>query len=305
MDYGKILGRAFTILRERPFLIVLGILASLANGGGNGTSWNTGGGGNGGGNGDAGNGFQFQPADIPEVDALPIAILVGIGLFVFLIVLIAWFVGVIAQGGLIAGVNDVEEQRTTGFGQAWSAGWARKWPLLGINLLPAIPMLILLAVGAMAAIAALGVAAVSTESVMRIFGSGAAIAFVCLLCLIIPLSILLSVFAGLAMRACMMEGMGVFDAYRRAWRIVADHLTQALVLLVIQVGLGIAIAVLAFLPTIMIALCCILWPLLWIFGGAVTAYMSSIWTLAWRQWTGLTSAYQQPGATPMEPPAVP
>ncbi|MCB0157696.1 MAG: hypothetical protein KDD83_06165 [Caldilineaceae bacterium] len=294
MDYGKLLGRAFTILRERPFLIILGILSSFS---GSGSSWRTGGGG-GGGNGNVpgadGQGFQFQPPDgfANGIGAMSIGVIIVIAIVVFLLILLFWLIGVVAQGGLVAGVNDIEERRETGFSQAWSAGWQRKWPLLGINLLPAIPMLLLLGMGILAFLTTMGIAAMSAERVMQVFGAGAAAFFICSLCLLIPITIILAAFAGLAIRACMLEQTGVFDSYRRAWRVISDNLGEAVLLVIIQIGLGILLAVFGFLPGLMIALCCILWPLLLIIGGAISAYVSSLWTLAWREWTGASTAYR-------------
>ena len=291
MDYGKLLGRAFTILRERPFLIILGILSSFS---GSGSSWRTGGGGSGNAPGADGQGFQFQPPDgvANGIGAMSIGLIILIAIVVFLLILVFWIVGVVAQGGLVAGVNDIEERRETSFSKAWSAGWQRKWPLLGINLLPAIPMLLLLGMGMVAFLATMGFAAVSAERVMQVFGAGAAAFLVCSLCLLIPITIILAAFAGLANRACMLEKTGVFDSYRRAWRVISDNLGEAVLLVVIQIGLGILLAVFGFLPGLMIALCCILWPLLLIIGGAISAYVSSLWTLAWREWTGASTAYR-------------
>lgn len=305
MDYGKLLGRAFTILRERPFLIVLGILASLT-GGGNGSSWQTSGSGNSsnmpGTNGES---FQFQPPDgFPEgIGALSVGILVALGLFAFLLIIILWIVGTVAQGGMIAGVDDIEEQRETGFSMAWSAGWQRKWPLLGISILPALPMLVLVALGMVAFLATMGFAAISADTVMQVFGVGALAFFICSLCLLVPITVILGAFAGLAMRACMLENMGVFDSYRRAWHVITGNLGEAVLLVVIQIGLGILLLFFGFLPGLLIALCCILWPLFLIIGGTISAYVSSLWTLAWREWTGTSTLYRVPAPPTAGPPA--
>ena len=102
MDYGKLLGRAFTILRERPFLIILGILSSFS---GSGSSWRTGGGGSGNGSapGADGQGFQFQPPDgfADGIGAMSIGLIILIAIVVFLLILVFWIVGVVAQGGLV------------------------------------------------------------------------------------------------------------------------------------------------------------------------------------------------------------
>ena len=41
------------------------------------------------------------------------------------------------------------------------------------------------------------------------------------------------------------------------------------------------------LPSIVIALCCLLWPLFLLIQGATAAYFSTLWTLTWREWTAV------------------
>jgi hypothetical protein len=53
-------------------------------------------------------------------------------------------------------------------------------------------------------------------------------------------------------------------------------------LFLIQVGMGIALALGLLLP----ALCCVFWPLLLLVQGTAAAFFSTMWTLAWRRWTG-------------------
>jgi hypothetical protein len=70
----------------------------------------------------------------------------------------------------------------------------------------------------------------------------------------IPGLVLLSLLRISANRACMLEDQGVFAAYWRGIRVLADNLGSALVLLVIQVGISIALGLVLLLP----ALCCLL-----------------------------------------------
>jgi len=41
---------------------------------------------------------------------------------------------------------------------------------------------------------------------------------------------------------------------------------------------------------VVMALCCVLWPVLLLVQGAIASYFSTLWTLAWREWTGLGHA---------------
>ena len=62
-------------------------------------------------------------------------ILIGIAL---------WVVSVIARGGLIAGVQQVEDEGGTRFGQAWRAGRKRFWSLFGIGILAGLPSFLIM-----------------------------------------------------------------------------------------------------------------------------------------------------------------
>jgi hypothetical protein len=135
MDYGKVLSRAWEITWRWKILWILGFLASLGRGLGNGnpqytlssTDWN----------------WQY-PTYVPPrlwgiIAAVScVAILIGIAL---------WVISVIARGGLIAGVQQVEEGGSTAFGQAWRVGAKRFWTLFGISILTALPILIVVILG--------------------------------------------------------------------------------------------------------------------------------------------------------------
>ena len=107
-----------------------------------------------------------------------------------------------------------------------------------------------------------------------------------LICLLIPVSLILGLLRTFANRAAMLEGMGAVSAYRRGFSILMGNLGEALILFVLQVAISIALFIFLALPGIIAALCCFLWPLLILFQGAVAAFFSALWTLAWRQWTG-------------------
>jgi len=76
----------------------------------------------------------------------------------------------------------------------------------------------------------------------------------------------------------------VIGSYRRGFEVLGDNFGPALLLFLIQVALSIGIWVMMLIPGILIALCCLLWPLLILINGAFSAYYSTLWTLAWREW---------------------
>lgn len=302
MDYSRILQRSFEIVTRYPFLILLGVLAALSGGIGGG-----GGGGNTGFNMEDGNGseFQGQMPDFgqfqpPNVDIGPMvgvaAALIPILLcFALIIGLFLWAVGTIARGGLVASVNAIESAGATSFGAAWGAGWARAGSLLGISLIPAIPGLILFVAGVASFITAGGMAAIFGGDMGMPFGVGALSLIGVLACIALPFALILGLLRTFAERACMLEGLGVVDSYRRGTNVLMANLGSAALLFVIQIVISVVVGFVLLIPGLIAALCFLLWPLLWLFNGAVAAYFSSVWTLAWRTWTGAIPSETQSG----------
>ena len=286
MEYGKILNRSVNIVWQNKFLIVLGILAALG-------SASFGGGGGGGG---SGNGQPFgDVGQVPQIDEVTaglaagvIIALVCVILIVFLAIwIVLWAVSTIARGGLIASVDTIESGEKSSFSQAWRAGWHKAWTLLGIGLLPAIPGLILFVVGLMALGAYGGIFALFGEEFAPLVGTaGLGITIAVLACIVIPIILVLSILRNFAERACMLENLGVIDAYRRGSSVLMANLGEAIILFLLQIAIFIVLGILLFLPGIILILCCCLWPLLLLVQGAISAFLSSMWTLAWRTWTG-------------------
>lgn len=158
--------------------------------------------------------------------------------------------------------------------------------MIGISLLPLLPMLLFVGMSALILAFTVGFSALSAESVIAVLGTGFVVALMCLFCLLTPLWILFDVMRIFAMRACMLDDTAVFASYRRGWQVVSANLGSALILLLIRFGFAIALAIVLFLPTAVMAVCCLLWPLLLLINGSLTAYFSAVWTLAWREWTG-------------------
>src|SRR4029453_5551999 len=138
MDFGTIISRAFRVTWQYRVLWILGFLAALGAGG-------------------AGIGQSPQMTMrlgdrdiapwIQDLTANPNTILAGAAAFVclvFLISIVLLVIGIIARGGLIAGVQQIETEGNTTFGRAWSIGAARFWHLLGLNILLWLPFIILI-----------------------------------------------------------------------------------------------------------------------------------------------------------------
>lgn len=301
MDYGSLIGRAWDILWNNKWLVLLGILVALGGGGpgGGGSGYNFGG--NFSGDFDTaqyGEGFEGMP-DLSEeelqqfldeflpVAGIGLAILIPILCIALIIGIVLWAIGNIARGGLIAGVNQIETEGVSQFGEAWRAGWEKGWRLIGIGLIPAIPGLVLLLVGLALGVAIFGVIAATEDTAAPVAaGVGMIITFVAIGCLVALVSLALSVLRTFADRACMLEDTGVFESYRRGWEVLRDNFGPALILFLIQVGISIGLGILMLVPSIIMTLCCLLWPLLWVINGTIVTFFSTLWTLAWREWVG-------------------
>jgi len=131
---------------------------------------------------------------------------------------------------------------------------------------------------------------------LRTFGAtGPAVAVLlpilaAVLCILGPIALVLNLLRVLANRACMLEELGVLASYRRGTEVLMANLGPAVILFVIQVVLTMGIGLLMAAPGLLACLCCFLWPVLLLLQGAMAAFFSSLWTLAWREWTGVAPA---------------
>jgi hypothetical protein len=290
MDFGKIFTRAWEIIWNNKFLILLGVLVALggtSGGGGNPTGYTF----------DQSD-FDWQqppqfdydlPPNFPTWDISPLVITGVILLIVAAIVIgfALWVLGTISRGGLIYGVYQLDSGETTDFSDCFRAGWKKGWRLIGIGLIPAIPGLVLFLIGIFLFIM-FGGLEVIFQGNFHNFGWGFAAPIAVLACLMVPVAIVLSLLRTFANRACMLEDQSIISAYRRGFEVLGDNLGPAILLGLLQLALSIGIGVMMIIPSFLMALCCLLWPILLLIEGAFVAYYSSLWTLAWKEWTLIT-----------------
>ena len=286
MEYGKIISRSASIVWQNKFLMVLGILAAIGSGFFSGSGGGGGGGGDDLGFGDPGQFSEFGD----EIAALAIGavgvvfVLICIGLFIGIVL---WVISTVARGGLIASVDSIEAGEKSSFSQAWGAGWNKVWTLLGISLLPAIPAMIMFVIGLLGMAAYGGIFALFGEEFTETVGlAGLGTVFTILMCIFVPIMLVLMILRNFAERACMLEDQGVIDAYRRGANVLMENIGQAIILILLQIAIFIVLGLVLFLPGLFALLCCCLWPLLLLLQGAIEAFVSALWTLAWRTWTG-------------------
>ncbi len=305
MDIERLFRRAWDILWNNKWLIILGfliVLGTISGGGNPGGQYQTGGGDfpppdNVGtpGPGDF-NPENFDPGAIfegmtsEEQALLAVGVPIAIALCGLLVLLkiALWVISRIAAGALIAGVDQIEGVGASSFGQAWRVGWRKGWRLIGIGLIVALPLLAALLVVAALVVPAINIANDVEDIAQALAGGGLALTAGMILCLGFLVTAVLSVIGGLADRACITEDTGVFDSYRRAWEVVTANFGQVLILALVHFVSEIIIGIVLIVPSIMIACCCILWPLGWAIQGSIRAYFMTLWTLAWRDWTGRT-----------------
>jgi len=309
MDYGRVLSRAWQITWRWKVLWILGFLVALGSGaGGGGPTMSSSSNGN----------MTVGPWDLGQIGepggafwaafSGVILALLCLGLFIALAI---WVLSIIARGGLIAGVVQVEDEGTTSFGQAWRVGVQRFWTLLGVGFLAAIPMFIL--VFTLLIFFVLGVVAAGGFSQFSEAATGVSIVSLLLCsgvfcCGLIIVAIVLDQIRIYAERAAILEGLGWIDAFKRGWEVIKDHLGPTVILWLIFFALGfvifglvIGVMVVVGLPAGLLAaslepsgwlaapLCCggllafIFFALL---GAVVETFTSATWTLAYRELTG-------------------
>lgn len=292
MNFGRLFERTWDIVWEHKFLILLGVLVILGGSGGMnpfGFDFNF----------DGSNGGMRLPTPpenwqmpdlgqigLPLANIILLVIVGGLGLFLGIAL---WVVSTIARGGLIAGASTIDAGGVSDLSSAWNAAWRKGWRLLGVGLLPAIPGFFLFLLGLLGFLSY-----ATTTNITGSFGTdlpvgpgaGLGVILTGISCLLVPVTLVLGLLRALANRACMLEDLGVFAAYGRGFSVLIENFGQALLLFIIQIIISVAIGLAMLLPGIIMALCCLLWPLLILIQGVVAAYFSTLWTLAWREWTG-------------------
>jgi hypothetical protein len=311
MDYGKVLSRAWQITWRWKVLWILGFLASLGSGGGGGgnTGYTYGGDGNGSG--------QWPGSEIPPEQAgMIIAIIIAVAIVAILVGIALWVVSIIARGGLIAGVQQVEDEGTTSFRSAWRVGVSRFWTLFGIDVLTVLPIVVLVlamvTIGIVSFVS-LAAGAESSEPLAIIGGIGPwLVCGIPLCCGMIIAGWVLGLIKIYADRAAVLEGLGWIDAFKRGWQVIKTNIGPTLIFWLIFLVIGFVIAAIVAGGVLALAMPLIAlftttdvgaWILVPICGGGligiilssllssvVGTFTSATWTLAYRELTAKPSA---------------
>jgi len=298
MEIGEVLRKTWDISLRNKGLWLLGILAGCSASG-RGNFGNSSG---------SFRGYDFSSEGLPSFQGnnfldeigpiqgeIIVPIVLGFLCLGLILALVFFALGVIGQGGLIAGFRRADDGATVTFAEAFNEGMHSFWKLAGIRILfflAGIAFVLAFILGAL---------------LIGVFTLGFGLIFlVPLLCLMIPLSLAVDSYIILTMVASVEDELGVFEAFGRAWHTFKDNIGPvALMVLILIVGagfLGFVAAVpflgfvlgtdLAVISGVAVSLVCLLAaiPLLIAFYGLLTTYTTGAWTLTYRRLNGTMGA---------------
>jgi hypothetical protein len=240
MDHFKIIKRAFQITWFYRALWIFGFILALTAGG------SSGGGGGGGGNGGSGSngllppGMMFPGLTTQELVSIAISLclaLVCLALLLIVVFVIARYVAETAVMRMVDHHETTGEQ--VGVRQGFRWGWSRPAArlfvidfLIGVGMLVAILLLALIAAAPLL-LWLTNVNALRTIGTIGAIGLGLA-----LFTLWILAAIVLSVLRQFFYRACVLEGLGVDDSFRRGFALARQRALDALIIALILFGIG-------------------------------------------------------------------
>ena len=246
MDYGKIVTDGWKITWENKYLWVLGFLAALTSTRTN-SSYNF-------------SSSDFDPAMFdPEQIALISGAIMALTCLAVLVGLLLVVVGLVARGGLITAVYKISTGKEMTLRQAFGAGTAKIWPILGMNLLlylPFILMGVVIFVAVMIMFAGALGTAVSYDTLMleewdattmESLVAGLGVVFICLMllcCVLFILGIALNFINAFAFRGIMIQNMGVMESISHSWQLIKQNFSEVLVLSILFLIIGIIYGIL-------------------------------------------------------------
>jgi hypothetical protein len=292
-NFGEVLTRAWQIVWKHKVLWIFGVFAACSRGNGGGSG---GGGGGAGGTGPGGQPFPQLQQTFEQIGQYvndnPWIVAVFI-LLILVFVVLAIFLGTIGRVGLIRGTYQAERgaERLV-FGELFSESTPYFWRVFGLSLLIGLLFLLILLP-------------------LILFGAlTAGIGFVCLLpllCILIPVGFAVSVIVEQANAAIVLENLSIMDGLRKGWDVVRRNVGTMIVLALILfigaavVGFIFAIPIfVAVVPVIVgaasnntnplwfsVACCALYFPILLLLSGILTAYIQTVWALAYMRLTAV------------------
>lgn len=247
MDYGQLLRDAWNVVWYNKFLLILGFLAALGTGvssSNNNISYRV-------------NAGEIPPGFGGRVDlflAHFAPLLIGLMCLALFIGIAFWLIRLTAQAGLISAADRLERGEKVTLGQALRGGLGKLGRMIGIYLILYGPFLLLALVMVVLVLALVGTAigfefadmGQELGPLLASLGIGVA-CVVLLLCAMLPLLAVVTIFLPFAQRAAVLEDMSVTDSLRRAWWVMrnnpADVIILVLLFLVIGIVYGVAVGI--------------------------------------------------------------
>jgi hypothetical protein len=229
----------------------------------------------------------------------PVVIIAIILFFIF-----AWilqiFLTVNGSIGLIRGAHlaDTDVERIH-FGSLFGESLRYFWRVIGLGLTVFLPVVLIFIAFFFLLIASIGSAPNSMDSVL----AGSSILFLTgLCCCLFPLMIVLGLYYGQALRALVLEDLGVFASLSRVWPIfkanIGGLLLTAVIIFIINLIVGVIVAIPIYIvifpilfkfigegftswqPFIIAGTFVLCYsPIAWFLNGILTTYTETIWTL--------------------------
>jgi hypothetical protein len=312
MELGYILRRAWRITWEHRLLWIFGCLVSLgvmgARLGVSGSQW------------------ELAVQELPPEVQQPITAFLGGPYFataavVFTVLGFAAGVGLslvssLGRVGLVSQTRAAEDYGVIVLKGGWLAAKRHFWRVFVIRLLLGLPVGVVTLLGLLPAIVArlyfvnqeqpeIAILSGLTEGLLSVT------CFAPAACLSVLFSIPIGVMQRLAVRACVLENLGVRASIARAWEMLRENLGGLTLMWLALLGIGIAAVLVILLPL------ALLWVLLWavarltvyyssllslaltlavgllmwlagvVGGGVAETFFSATWTLAYRDLTGI------------------
>ena len=333
MRFGEIIKKAWHITWRYRYLWILGLFAGVTGGSGG-----VGGGGNGFSRFNTGTGTgSSTPANPFNADVLRTflqqwlpAIVVGVALLTVIGIAFA-IVGIGARGGLIWAVNEIEEGRRPRLGQAWDAGFAKFWSLLGFGIMVQLPIVI--AAFAMAAAILLPILTPLLRG--RTPDPAGVIVPMCgALAIGIPVLLVAGLVLGVmyitGTRFIVLNGASAGHAVGESWRALRARFADHALMYLINVGLSIAASLVIAVPLIVLTLMVAVpvavagasshWGFLAVVVGVAFlvvmvvafaysaiwgTFTSSLWTIFFRRLTGREPLWPDASPIPVAPAGAP
>ena len=316
MNYGELIGDAFRITLRNRYLWFFGFFA------GGSTSFNvptnvpTGGGGF------DSDDFQFSSSMLSALQVgqgLGTGVLIaGIVIVAIIIALFLIFMSLVSQGALADSVAAIDRGDRRSFGTAFRSGLGNLWRVLGyFVVLFLIAIALMLVIGIPVALL-IGGTFVATQSVGARITVSVVVGILAVLALIVVF-VPFSIIGQYALREVVVRGERVLGSVGSGYGIFRRNIGRSLLILLIQFGISIGLAIafflallivglVLFIPTIALAVAgystaaivagviagVILVPLLLVATGAIGTFSHAYWTLAYLRLTAPPTAAPSP-----------